>query len=100
MASTLAPSAVANAIRRGDHDAELAQIEYAIASRKKNLFRPGVKVRLVNLRPASPDMEGKVGTVVKVNAKRITVGLGERTDWGGWTEGEPLVPIEMLEIVR
>jgi hypothetical protein len=37
---------------------------------------------------------------VKVNAKRITVGLGERTDWGGWTEGEPLVPIEMLEIVR
>jgi len=98
MGRTLAPSAVANAIRKGDHDAELEQIDMAVKSRKQQLFRPGAKVRLVGLSRAS-HLEGKVGTVVKVNAKRITVGVGDKTDWGSYTEGELLVPVGMLELV-
>ena len=97
MGRTLAPSAVANAIRKGDHDAELEQIELAIKNRKRNLFRPGMKVKLVNL-SSSPELEGRIGEVVKVAPTRIKVGLGEKAPWG-WSEGTILCPIGMLEVV-
>lgn len=84
-------SDTATQIVRGQLDAELAQIERAVKQRKKAMFRRGSKVKLVNLRPARPDLEGQIGTCVKVNATRITVELPDNR--------ELLVPIEMLEPV-
>lgn len=94
MGRTLAPSTIAHAIERGEHDGELEQIEMAIARRKHAMFRRGSKVKLVGL-TKFPDLEGQIGTVVKVNSKRITVGLGAKGDFG--YERELLVPVGMLE---
>lgn len=59
------------------------------------MFRPGLRVRLVGTR--NPELDGQVGTVVKVNPKRVTVGLGERDRFG--FEREYNVPASMLELV-
>lgn len=82
-------------ILNGDHDDILDYIDQAVQARKKRMYRPGAKVRLVGTRNA--EIDGQIGTVVKVNAKRITVGLGEKSEWG--YEREYLVPISMLEVV-
>lgn len=95
----LPTSAIAEAIKDGRHDSELEAISSAIQWRKKVMFRKGVKVRLVGL-SRSPHLEGRIGTVEKVNVKRITVGLGEKDEHGFYPEGELLVPVGMLEIVR
>lgn len=92
---TLAPSTVADAILAGDHDAELEQIDMAIRNRKRRMFRPGALVKLTGTR--NPTIDGKIGTVIKVNPKRVSVGLGEKGPYG--YDHEYLVPVGMLELV-
>lgn len=96
MGRTLAPSSVASAIERGQHDAELEQIDVAIKRRKRAMFRPGSRVRLVGL-TKFPQYERKIGTVVKVNPTRVTVGIGDNDPVLGY-ERELLVPVGMLEL--
>lgn len=81
----------------GDFDgAGLEDLVHAIAIRKKTMFRPGTKVRAVGTK--NPEIDGKVGVVLKVNATRISVGLGEKQPWGGY-EDEYGFPPRMLEVV-
>jgi hypothetical protein len=86
---------IAAQIIEGEFDADLGYIEQACKARKKNLFRRGTKVKLVGTR--SVELDGQVGTVLKVNATRISVGLGELLEYG--YEQEYNVPPNMLEIV-
>ena len=96
-ASLVAKNPVYEAILRGDFDGEgLEDLEHAVSIRRKTMFRPGTKVRLVGTR--NPELEGREGVIVKVNPKRITVGLGERDAFG--YEDEVLAPSRMLEVVQ
>lgn len=91
---------IAAKIIDGDYDGDLAYIAQAVQARKKTMYRKGSKVKLVGTR--NVEIDGKVGTVLKVNATRVTVGLGEpTTDQFGttWSEGEFNVPPAMLEVV-
>jgi hypothetical protein len=87
--------ALAAEILDGAHDADLDYIQQAVQERRKNTFRPGLRVRLHGTR--DPELDGQVGTVVKVNPKRVTVGLGERDQFGYPREFN--VPAAMLELV-
>jgi len=92
---------IAGWIIAGDQDANLDWIEQACKARRKMLWRLGAKVRLVGT--SDPSLNGKVGTIIKVNAKTVTVGLGdpEITQWGTyWPEGEYNVPPQMLQPVE
>lgn len=96
---------IAAAIIDGKYDADLGYIAEAVQARKKAMYRKGVKVRLVGTK--NPSLDGKVGTVLKVNATRISVGVGEKKTEGAgtpfayevWSDGEYNVPPSMLEIV-
>lgn len=91
---------IAAAILDGKHDADLGHIVEAAQARKKMMYRKGAKVKLVGTK--NPTLDGKVGTVLKVNATRISVGVGTpTTDQFGttWSDGEYNVPPAMLEIV-
>lgn len=46
----------------------------------KNQFRVGQRVRLVNTK--NPELEGKQGTIVKHNPRRLSVFLD--SDWAEW----------------
>jgi hypothetical protein len=105
MARKLTEIEVCSQIVAGNHDGDLDAILQAVTYRKKIMFRPGAKVRLVNTR--NPEMEGQIGTVIKVNSKRISVGLGEPEGLRGaygrkpyYPDGELLVPASMLEMAR
>lgn len=87
---------IAAQILDGDFDGDLDHIASAVAARKKMMFRPNARVRLVGTR--NPEIDGQIGTVVKVNAKRVTVGLGDRDPVFGYAQ-EFLVPVAMLELV-
>lgn len=65
---------VLNQILDGDLDELLQDIEHAMYFRKRNRFRKGSQVRLVNTR--NPSLDGQVGTILKINAKTITVRVG------------------------
>ena len=54
-------------------------------------------MRLVNT--GNVELEGKVGEILKVNQKKIAVGLGQKGQWGEWSEGEYGIPPRMLEVV-
>lgn len=95
-ASLRSISDVHAAILDGGWDGELESLGYALAFRKKTMFRPGTKVRLVGT--SNVQIDGKIGVVLKVNPKRISVGLGEKQSWGGY-EAEYNVPLRMLEVV-
>lgn len=82
-------------IRSGSHDEFLEQIDLAVRYRKRAMFRPGSRVKVVNC--SNPEIDGQVGTVVKVNVKRITVGFGEKNPWG--FDKSYLMPVRMLETV-
>jgi hypothetical protein len=86
---------VALEIMEGKHDAHLNTIADACNKRLKAMFRKGQQVRLTGTR--NVELEGQVGVVLKVNPKRITVGLGERGQFG--YESEYNVPPHMLEVV-
>ena len=90
------------AIMRGEHDEDLDYISQACSARLKTRFRKGSKVRLVGTR--NVEIEGKIGTVIKVNPKRIAVGLGDPDLSFGtrnpyYPEGSYNVPPSMLEAV-
>jgi hypothetical protein len=85
----------AAAILDGSLDGDLEWIEQAIRARRKAMFRVGSRVRLHGTR--NPNMEGKEGVVMRVNAKRVTVGIGTRDQFG--YENELLVPTTMLEVI-
>lgn len=59
------------AINRGEVDANLGDIERAVAGRKKRAFTPGAEFTLKNLSPTY--MVGVRVTVMRVNQKRIAV---------------------------
>jgi hypothetical protein len=75
----------------------LEDIDHAMSIYKKKTFRPNTKVRLVGTR--NPEIDGKIGVVIRANPKKIAVGLGEKQDWGGY-EQEFGVPVRMLELVE
>jgi hypothetical protein len=85
------------AILDGDFDgAMMENVEHAIAIRKRTMFRPGTKVRLVGTK--NVEIDGKVGTVIRVGPKRISVGLGEK-DAFGYPDSYN-VPPRMLEVIQ
>lgn len=81
--------ALAAAIEDGEHDADLDFIHQAVQARRKRLFRYGARVRLVGTR--SVELDGQVGTVLKVNARKVTVRLDDQREYN--------VPTGMLELV-
>lgn len=84
------------AILDGEYDGRrLEDLEHAISTRKKMMFRPGTKVRLVGTK--NVEIDGKIGTVIKPGPKRISVGLGEKNQFG--YEAQYNVPVAMLEVV-
>ena len=89
-------------IIEGEFDEVLDVIEQSVHYRKKLMFRVGAKVRLVGTR--NVEIDGKIGTVLKVNSKRISVGLGNPDPNFGtrnpyYPEGIYNVPVGMLEVV-
>lgn len=82
----------------GKHDADLDFIRAAAQARLKAMFRKGAKVRMKGARKHD-ELNGKVGTIVKVNQRTVVVGFGEKDEWGFWAEGEYNVPPAMLEAV-
>jgi hypothetical protein len=79
---------IALAIMRGEHDEYLQHIQNACKTRLKVSFRKGQRYLLKGTR--SVDLEGKEATIIKVNAKSITVGVGTltREPWGdSWSDG-------------
>lgn len=89
-------SPLAAEILDGKHDAILDYLDQAIRARKKTMFRKGTRVRLTGTR--NPELEGREGVVTAVNAKRISVGVGEKDEYGFY-EDSFLVPVAMLEVI-
>lgn len=83
----------ARAIMAGELDSDISFILEACKARTKSMFRKGSRVRLVNTRNVS--LEGAEGTIVKVNQKSVTVGVGEKDEFGYLKEYN--VPLAMLE---
>jgi hypothetical protein len=95
-ASLRATHPVLGEILDGDFDGKLLEdLQHAIAMRKKIMFRKGAKVRMVGT--TNVQLEGKIGEVIKVNSTRISVGLGEK-DQFGFAEVYNIPP-RMLEVV-
>jgi hypothetical protein len=90
-------SPLAAAILDGQHDAELELIKQAVAARMRDRFRRGTMVRVHSTRDLR--LHGMVGTVMKVNPTRITVGFGEyhETEFGSFFDAEYNIPPNMLE---
>ena len=94
--ATLRPiSDVHAAILDGGWDGELASLGHALSIRRKKLYRPGTKVRLVGTR--NPSIDGAEGVVIRPNAKTIQVGVGAKGQFG--YEQEYNVPTTMLEVL-
>lgn len=81
--------ALAAAIEDGEHDADLDFIHQAVQQRRKRMFRYGARVRLTGTR--SVELDGREGTVLKVNARKVTVRLDDDREYN--------VPTGMLELV-
>jgi hypothetical protein len=91
---------IAREILDGKHDENLDQIDQAVKYRKKSMFRAGAKFKLVGTK--NPELDGQIATVIRVNTKRIAVGVGEQTEEYGfktWSVGEYNVPAHMLVAV-
>ena len=84
-------------IMEGKHDDVLESIQNACRVRLKDRFRKGQKCRLTGTK--SVELDGKIVTILKVNAKSISVGVGEANQWGGYDAGSYNVPPRMLEAV-
>jgi hypothetical protein len=100
-------SPVAAESLEGKHDAELNYISQAWSARLKGMFRKGAKIEVT-----SGQMMGKTGVVLKVNPKRISVGLGEKRselhppgfagsawEYESWSDGEWNIPPSMLQVI-
>lgn len=87
-------------IMAGDHDEHLGYIAEACKARLKNTFRKGMKVTLTGTKNVA--LDGKTATIVKVNQKSISVGVGDPVIEHGFTyypEGEYNCPPSMLKAV-
>jgi len=85
-------------IMEGKHDDVLESIQNACKTRLKVRFRKGQKCRLIGTH--NVELDGKTVTIIKVNAKSISVGVGDPTNEYGETyypEGSYNVPPRMLE---
>jgi len=95
-------SPVAAEIIEGKHDEELNYISQACSARLKQMFRKGARIEVI-----SGQKMGITGTVLKVNPKRISVGLGEKVvehageawQYDKWSEGEWNIPPSMLRVL-
>jgi hypothetical protein len=76
---------VVAAILDGEYDGALDGIDRAIRRRKKEMFRPGTRVRV-----AGNKAQGE-GVVTQVHIKRIGVTMDDGHQW--------LVPASMLEVI-
>lgn len=85
------------AIVKGEHDDVLESIQNACKVRVKSMFRKGQKCKLVGTK--SVELDGKIVTILKVNAKTVSVGVGDPNNWGGYDEGSYNVPPRMLEAI-
>lgn len=91
-------SPVAAEIIEGKHDDELNYIQQACSARLKRQFRKGARIEVI-----SGQKMGITGIVLKVNPKRISVGLGEKVvehagetwQYDKWSEGEWNIPLEV-----
>ena len=61
----------------GKYDDELDWIQQAAQARKRARFRPGQQVT-VSAEAKSERIAGKKATVLKVNQRTITIGVGEK----------------------
>jgi hypothetical protein len=90
-------------IMEGKHDDNLESIQNACKVRLKSMFRKGQRCRLTGTH--NVELDGKLVTIIKVNAKSISVGVGEPEIVGGrrnppyFPEGSYNVPPRMLEAV-
>lgn len=86
------------AIMEGKHDDVLDAIQDACKKRTKSLFRKGQKCKLVGTKDIT--LDGKTVTIIKVNQKSISIGVGTPTTEYGETyypDGSYNVPPRMLE---
>lgn len=83
----------ARAIMAGELDSDLGWIAQACKARLKRMYVKGAQVRLVGTK--NPEFEGKVGTIMKLNTKTVSVGVGEKDDYGFYAH-ELNVPTHML----
>jgi hypothetical protein len=81
-------------IMEGRHDAALDMIQQACRARLKTQFRKGQTMRLTGTR--NVELDGMLATIIKINAKTVTVGVGPKNSFGGY-EREYNVPPRMLE---
>lgn len=79
---------VALAIINGEHDSDLQYIQQACGQRIKRMFRKGQRVKLVGT--TNVELEGKVGTIEKVNTKTISIWLD---DGGGFNVSPNLLEV-------
>jgi hypothetical protein len=79
----------------GLHDKNLDILVQAAKARLKFKFRKGQRVRLTGTK--SIDLEGKEAVITKVNQKTISVGIGEKDEWGLYSGGEYNVSPGLLE---
>lgn len=85
----------ARQIMGGELDANLGDIMQAVQARKRNMFRPGTRVRFVGTK--NPAMDGVEGAVTKVNARTVSVGVGEKDEFG--YEKEYNADVALLEVI-
>lgn len=79
-------------IMQGKHDDDLENIRQAVTARIKSRFQRGQRVVLKGTR--NVELDGQEVTIIKVNQKSITVGVGKRDQFG--YEKEYNVPPKML----
>jgi len=88
-------------IMEGKHDDVLESIQNACKTRLKMRFRKGQKCRLTGTH--NVELDGKTVTIIKVNPKSISVGVGDPVTQYGETyypEGSYNVPPRMLASVE
>ena len=95
--TTTTSNPIADAILRGDYDDQLNFIQHACSLRLKRMFRKGAMVEIT-----SGKLEGLTGVVLKVNPKRVAVGLGDHSTEHGadyYSAGSWNVPPSMLRVL-
>ena len=70
---------VALEIVNGEHDKDLQWIYQACGARLKRMFRKGQQVRLVDT--GSVELDFKIGTIMKVNTKSVSVSIPDVGDY-------------------
>lgn len=80
---------VVQAILAGEHDADLDFISHACKQRIKRMWRPQMRVKLVDT--GNVEIEGQCGVITKINSKTCSVRLDGQEEWQYYN-----VPTRML----